>query len=238
MLKPNDVIDKSKLPFHTAFIIDGNGRWAKKRGFPRTVGHKFGVDAVEKVIKSALKLGLKQLSFFCFSTENWNRPKSEVDEIFNLLRKYIDKDLSFYKENNIKFITSGLIEKLPEDLVSAINKSVENTSNNSGMVVNLCINYGGRDDIVQAINKFLLSGKTNITTNDISNMLYTSTLKDPDLIIRTSGEQRLSNFFLFQSAYAELYFTKTFWPDFDEKELIKAILDFQSRNRRFGEIKE
>lgn len=231
-------LNLERLPIHTAFIIDGNGRWAKKRGLPRSAGHRAGIIAVEKIIKAALKLGLKQISFFCFSTENWNRPKEEIDTLFSLLKEYIEKDLNYYEKHNIKFMSSGNIEALPKNLVSSIKNIVEKTKNATGMIVNFCINYGGRSEILRAVNTILQQKKEQVDENEFKKYLFTAELMEPDLIIRTSGEMRISNFFLFQMAYSELYFTKTYWPDFDEKELTKALLDFQGRNRRFGSVKE
>lgn len=231
-------LNLERLPIHTAFIIDGNGRWAKKRGLPRSAGHRAGIIAVEKIIKASLKLGLKQISFFCFSTENWNRPKEEIDILFSLLKEYIEKDLNYYEKHNIKFMSSGNIEALPKDLFSSIKNIVEKTKNATGIVVNFCINYGGRSEILRAVNTILQQKKEQVDENEFKKYLFTAELMEPDLIIRTSGEMRISNFFLFQMAYSELYFTKTYWPDFDEKELTKALLDFQGRNRRFGSVKE
>ncbi len=231
-------LNLERLPIHTAFIIDGNGRWAKKRGLPRSAGHRAGIIAVEKIIKASLKLGLKQISFFCFSTENWNRPKEEIDTLFSLLKEYIEKDLNYYEKHNIKFMSSGNIEALPKNLVSSIKNIVEKTKNATGMIVNFCINYGGRSEILRAVNTILQQKKEQVDENEFKKYLFTAELMEPDLIIRTSGEMRISNFFLFQMAYSELYFTKTYWPDFNEKELTKALLDFQGRNRRFGSVKE
>ena len=230
-------IDQSKLPKHIAFIIDGNGRWAKNKGFPRTFGHKMGVEAVKNTILNCLELGIKELSFFCFSTENWQRPKEEVDYIFNLLREYLSENLDEYYNKGIKLYVSGDINALPNDLQEKINAILEKTKDNDKMKVNICINYGGRAEIVRAVNCIIEAKVEKITEEEFKNYLYTRDFSDPDLIVRTSGENRISNFMLYQLAYSEFYFPKAFWPEFDKKELYKAINNFQSRNRRFGQIK-
>ncbi len=231
-------VDLNKLPNHIAFIIDGNGRWAKKRGLPRTAGHRQGVFAVKDTIQNCYNYGIKQVSFFCFSTENWNRPQDEIDALFGMLRDFIHDDIVPYKEQGIRFLISGDITKLPQDLQQAIQNAVNETQDCNKMLVNLCINYGGRLDILRAVNSLLKQGKTEVNYLDFEKELYTKNLSELDLVVRTSGEQRISNFMLYQMAYAELYFTKTYWPDFDKKALDEALLDFQSRNRRFGAIKE
>ena len=236
--KKKQQVDLTKLPYHIAFIIDGNGRWAKKRGLPRTAGHRQGVVAVKNTINNCYELGIKEVSFFCFSTENWNRPKDEIDTLFAMLRDFINEDIIPYKEKGIKFIVSGDISKLPADLVDAIKSAVNKTKECQKMLVNLCINYGGRFDILRAVNTLLSEKKKNVTYKEFESALYTNEMHELDLVVRTSGEQRISNFMLYQMAYAELYFTKTYWPDFDKNALDEALIDFQSRNRRFGAIKE
>lgn len=231
-------VDLNKLPNHIGFIIDGNGRWAKKRGLTRTAGHRQGVVAVKETIKNCYNYGIKQVSFFCFSTENWNRPQDEIDALFGMLRDFIHEDIEPYKNDGIRFFVSGDISKLPQDLQETVLNAVEQTKNCTKMYVNLCINYGGRQDILRAVNSLLSQGKTNVNYIDFQNELYTKDLAELDLVVRTSGEQRISNFMLYQMAYAELYFTQTYWPDFDKKELDQALVDFQSRNRRFGAIKQ
>lgn len=236
--KKKQQVDLTKLPYHIAFIIDGNGRWAKLRGLPRTAGHRQGVVAVKNTINNCYDLGIKEVSFFCFSTENWNRPKDEIDALFGMLRDFINDDIMPYKEKGIKFIVSGDISKLPADLVTAIENAVEKTKECQKMLVNLCINYGGRFDILRAVNTLLGEKKKSVTYKEFEKALYTHEMHELDLVVRTSGEQRISNFMLYQMAYAELYLTKTYWPDFDKKALNEALIDFQSRNRRFGAIKE
>ena len=217
-------IDMNRLPNHIAFIIDGNGRWAKSKGLPRKFGNKVGVDKIEETVNNCLDLGLKQISFYCFSTENWNRPKDEVDTIFELLREFLSKNLD--------------ISKFKEDLQEKILNIVDQTKNNDKLKVNICLNYGGRAEIVRAVNNIIKSGEISIDEDSFKKYLYTSELTDPDLIVRTSGEYRISNFMLYQLAYSEFYFPKVLWPDFNKKELLLAINNFQSRKRRFGSIKE
>jgi undecaprenyl diphosphate synthase len=236
--KEKEQIDSDKLPNCVAFIIDGNGRWAQKRSMPRMYGHRAGIETVKKTIDNAEKLGLKELMFYCFSTENWNRPKAEVDGLFELFREYVNQDSSEFLKRGIKFKMCGDRTQIPQDIVQKVEVLEEETKNCTKMCVVLCINYGGRRDIVQAVNKIIASGKKEVSETEFSKYLYTNGVSDPDLIIRTSGEERISNFLLYQMAYAELYFTKTYWPDFDENELKKAIINYQQRNRRFGAIKE
>ena len=224
-----------KIPSHIAFIMDGNGRWATKRCLPRNIGHKEGVNAVKKTIQACLDLGVKYCTFFAFSTENWKRSKDEVEGIFNLLRDYLQNDKFDFENNGIKVNSIGELSPFPDDLKEALSNIKEKTSQNDELVLTLALNYGGRDDLVRAFMK--LKDKENITEKDIKENLDTFDLPDPDLIIRTSGEQRISNFLLFQMAYSEFYFTKTYWPDFDKKALIKAIENFNKRDRRFGGIK-
>ena len=231
-------IDKNKLPECVAFIIDGNGRWAKRRGMPRMFGHSAGIDAVKKTIDYAEELGIKEIMFFCFSTENWNRPKPEVDGLFELFRKFVNNDAESYLDKNFMFKLIGDKSKIPSDIVEKVNEIEEKTKHCTKLKIGPCINYGGKYDIVNAVNLALKSEKESITESDFEKYLLTKDFKNPDLIIRTSGEQRISNFLLYQMAYSELYFTKTYWPDFDKKALYLAIIDYQKRNRRFGAIKE
>ena len=231
-------IDSNNLPSCVAFIIDGNGRWAKKRGLPRMLGHKVGIDAVKKTIDSAEEIGLKEVMFFCFSTENWNRPKEEVDGLFNLFREFLKNDADKYTERNFMFKLIGDKSRIPQDIVEMVNDLEEKTKDCNKMKVALCINYGGKFDIVNAVNNILKWGLDSIDENQFKSYLLTNGFADPDLIIRTSGEKRISNFLLFQMAYSELYFTDTYWPDFSKKDLEEAICNYQKRNRRFGAIKE
>ncbi len=231
-------INKNKIPYHVGFIMDGNGRWAQKRLLPRLAGHKAGVEALKRVTSAARELGIKELSFFAFSTENWQRDKEEVDGIFDLIEKHLEENFEKFIEEKVTITTMGDISKLPQKLYRLLIDITEKTKHNTEFVVNIALNYGSRAEVVRACNKLIEKGKKNITLQDFASELYTASMKDPDLIIRTSGEQRLSNFMLFQSAYAELYFTKTYWPDFTKKHLVKAIKNYQSRDRRFGKIKQ
>lgn len=230
--------DENNLPKHIAIIMDGNGRWAKKRMLPRLLGHSAGVDALKKVVDAAKEIGIKYMSFYAFSTENWKRDKNEVDGIFDLVRKHIKENYQRLIDDNIKIVVMGQIERLPSDLKDMLVDLIEKTQNNTGMVVNMGLSYGARPELVRAFNNLAEKGFKNITEKDIENELYTRNLPDPDLIIRTSGEQRLSNFMLFQAAYSELWFPKIHWPDFDKKWLIKAIIEYQKRERRYGNVKQ
>ena len=236
--RKNVKLNVEKLPYHIAFIIDGNGRWAKEKGMPRTYGHKVGVEAVKNTVNNCLEIGIKQLSFYCFSTENWNRPKDEIDAIFDLMKDYLEKFTDEYVNKGIKLYVSGDITKLPKDLQEKIVNIVDKTKDNNTMMVNICLNYGGRAEIVRAVNTIINEKIENVTEESFKNYLYTKDFKDPDLIVRTSGENRISNFMLYQLAYSEFYFPKTYWPDFDKKELIKALNNYSKRTRKFGSIKQ
>ena len=225
-----------KIPSHIAIIMDGNGRWATKRGLPRNFGHREGVKAIERTIYACLKYGIKYCTFFAFSTENWKRSKEEIDGIFNLLREYIDKDDNIFTKNNVKVTSIGVLDPFPEDLKESLTNIKEKTSNFDRLNVCFALNYGGRDDITRAINKIIEQDVKRVTEKDILNMLDTGSMPEPDLIIRTSGEMRISNFLLYQMAYSELYFPKVLWPDFNEKHFIKALKNYQKRNRRYGGI--
>ena len=225
-----------KIPSHVAIIMDGNGRWATKRGLPRNFGHREGVKAIERTIYACLKYGIKYCTFFAFSTENWKRSKEEIDGIFNLLREYIDKDDNIFTKNNVKVTSIGVLDPFPEDLKKSLINIKEKTINFDRLNVCFALNYGGRDDITRAINKIIEQDVKRVTEKDILNMLDTRSMPEPDLIIRTSGEMRISNFLLYQMAYSELYFPKVLWPDFNEKHFIKALKNYQKRNRRYGGI--
>ena len=231
-------IDLNNLPGCVAFIIDGNGRWAKKRGLPRMLGHRAGIDAVKKTIDYAENLGLKEIMFYCFSTENWNRPKLEVDGLFDLFREFVKNEADKYSKRGFMFKLVGDRTRIPADIVKKVEEIEEKTKDCTKMKVALCINYGGKFDILNAVNNILKDGKIEVSETEFESYLLTKDFKNPDLIIRTSGEQRISNFLLYQMAYSELYFTNTYWPDFDKKCLEMAICDYQKRNRRFGAIKE
>jgi undecaprenyl diphosphate synthase len=237
-------INKDRLPNHIAIIMDGNGRWAKQQSMPRVFGHKNGVTAVRKTIEACAKIGVNYLTLYAFSTENWNRPKLEVKTLMALLVSSLKKELKTLQENNIKLITIGNIEYLPKKAQIELADVIEKTKNNSRLTLTLALNYGSREEIVNVIKN--LSKKVvnkelsieEINEKIINNHLYTFSLPDVDLMIRTSGEKRISNFLLWQIAYAELYFTDTLWPDFKEENLFNAIIDYQKRERRFGKTSE
>ncbi len=233
-----DEIDFNRMPNHIAFIMDGNGRWAKKRGMLRTYGHKIGANAMESVVRHARDLGIKVVSFFAFSTENWNRPKDEVVEIFRIARDLLKSKKESFLKSNMKITVIGDVSKLPEDLQKEIAECEQLTKNNTGLIVNVALNYGGRAEIIGAINKIIKDGVKEVNEDIFRSYLQTCNIPDPDLVIRTSGEQRLSNFMMYQCAYSELYFPKTAWPDFREEQLDEAIVEFQKRDRRFGAIKK
>lgn len=227
------------MPQHMSFIIDGNGRWAKKRAMPRSYGHKIGFEALKETIELAYEFKIPYVSFYCFSTENWKRDKEEIDGIFKIVRdNLVTTFIDDYAKRNMKLVIYGDPTRFPEDMQDALEDAIEKTKNNTGMTVILCINYGGRDDILHAVNNLLKSGKKEATMEDLQNSLYSAGIPDPDIIVRTSGEQRLSNYMLFQAAYAEFYFPQLLWPDFDRKHFIDALWEFSKRNRRFGGIKK
>lgn len=226
-----------KIPSHIAIIMDGNGRWATKRGLPRNYGHREGVKAIERTIDACLKYGIRYCTFFAFSTENWKRSKEEIDGIFELLREYLRQNNDSFFEKGVKISYLGVINPFPEDLKKALLDTMDKTKDFNKLEVNFAINYGGRDDIVRAVNNLIQNGYTKITESDLLNALDTKNLPEPDFVIRTSGEMRISNFLLYQMAYSELYFPKVLWPDFNKKYLLKALKVYQNRNRRFGGIK-
>ncbi|NLH38964.1 MAG: di-trans,poly-cis-decaprenylcistransferase [Elusimicrobia bacterium] len=234
MIETIKKISQSKLPKHIAIIMDGNRRWAAKHGYPSFYGHKKGVETVKKIVKASKNAGIKYLTLYAFSTENWSREKTEVSYLTRLLKKAIEDYVDELKENDISLKISGRIEKFGKSLSKDIKRSVDYLSNCSSMVLNLCLNYGGRFEIVDAVNKCIEQGLREISEDDIKKRLYTYPMPDPDLIIRTSGEMRLSNFLIWQSAYSEFYITQTLWPDFAEKDLYEAIIDYSKRERRLG----
>lgn len=233
-------IDVNKLPQHIGIIMDGNGRWAQLKNKPRLLGHKAGVEALRSVIRLSSDLGIKVLTIYAFSTENWRRPKIEVDGLMGLLIEYFKKEIKELNINKVKINALGNIELLPKKAKESILKAMETTSGNTGLILNIAINYGGRDEIIEAVKKINLDVlDDNIKHEDIneelfSKYLYTANMTDPDLIIRTSGELRLSNFLIWQCAYSELWFTPVLWPDFNEKNLYDAIYDYQLRKRKYG----
>ena len=224
------------IPEHIAIIMDGNGRWAKKRSLPRVFGHRQGVKTVKKIVKSANRLGVKVLTLYAFSTENWKRPKTEVAALFSLLSRFIKKDLKELSDAGIKLRILGDLSKFPQDLKSEILSVCKDTENNTDLELNIALNYGARQEIVKAFEEMLKQGIKNPTEELVSSFLYTAGQPDPDLLIRTSGEFRISNFLLWQIAYSEIYVTNKLWPDFTPKDLEDAISEFQKRDRRFGGI--
>ena len=222
-----------KLPVHIAIIMDGNGRWAQKRALPRTAGHVAGSENFKTIARYCNKIGIKYLTVYAFSTENWKRPSSEVDAIMNLLRDYL-KDSVNFKSENIKLQFIGNLSALPEDIITLMENAENESKDATGLVVNMAVNYGGRDEIVAAVKEIVNSGETEITEELIGEKLYTRGIPDPDLIIRPSGEYRLSNFLIWQCAYSEFWFSNVLWPDFKPKHLEEAIDAFNLRDRRMG----
>ena len=225
------------LPEHIAIIMDGNGRWAKKRSLPRTAGHIAGAKTFKNIARYCNKIGLKYLTVYAFSTENWKRPKDEVEGIMNLLRDYL-KDAENFKDENIKVKFIGDLEPLADDIKELIKKDEDGSKDATGLNLNIAINYGGRDEITKAVKRIVASGISpeDITEQTVSDHLYTKGMPDPDFIIRPSGEYRLSNYLIWQSAYAEYWFSDILWPDFTPKHLEKAIDEYNHRNRRFGGV--
>lgn len=225
-----------KLPTHIAIIMDGNGRWATKRGMPRNYGHREGVNAIERTIEACLKYKIKYCTFFAFSTENWKRSKEEIDGIFDLLREYISKNDNIFIQKKVKLKHIGVIEPFPDDLKSALVDIENKTENFNDLTITFALNYGGRDEIVRAVNILLKNGQKIIDEKEFLAMLDTKDMPEPDFVIRTSGEQRVSNFMLYQMAYSEFYFPKICWPSFNEKYFVKALQVFEKRKRRYGGV--
>jgi len=234
-------LDPERLPSHIAIIMDGNGRWARRRNLPRVAGHKAGVEPVRVAVETCTRLGIQALTLYAFSVENWKRPRAEVDTLWRLMRVYLRRELPEIMRNGIRFTCMGRLDGLPPQVRSELESAVEATARNTGMRLNVAINYSGRAELVDALNAIIqdarLEGRLRdlqIDEQSIAARLYTAGLPDPDLLIRTSGEMRISNFLLWQIAYAELYVTDTLWPDFGRADLLGAILDYQKRDRRFG----
>jgi undecaprenyl diphosphate synthase len=232
--------ERTGVPRHIAIIMDGNGRWAVRKGLPRIAGHKRGADTVRRVTEQCRHLGISVLTLYAFSDENWGRPKEEVGFLMDMLGSFLKAEITTMKSNGIRFRTIGRIERLPASARTWVERAVAETEGNTGMILNLALSYGGRGEILEAIRRMRSANGAagEITEEAFSSHLDTAGLPDPDLIIRTSGEKRISNFLLWQAAYAELYFTDTLWPDFTEKDLVAAILDYQGRQRRFGLTQE
>ena len=228
-------INLEKVPTHIAIIMDGNGRWAKSRFLPRTAGHKAGVEAIREVIKESQRLGVKHLTLYAFSTENWKRPKLEVEYLMKLLEKYLKEELEVYLENNIRFRAIGDLSKFSKSLQNRILKTQELTSSCNGLTQVLALNYGSKDEIIRAIKKLNEKG-LEVSEKNLESCLDTAGISPVDIMIRTSGEVRLSNYLLWQNAYAEMFFVQTYWPDFTKTELDDIISDFSRRERRFGAV--
>jgi len=251
-LKPSDLaeerllleLDADRLPQHIAVIMDGNGRWAERRHLPRIAGHRAGVQSARTVIETCAKLGIHALTLYAFSMENWRRPKAEIDFLMRLLREYLRKEVPTIHKNNIRMQVIGRPDQLPMEVRADIDRATEQTAGNTGMKLTVALNYGGRAELVDAFNRILDRVRNNGLANArvdeelISQHLYTAGLPDPDLLIRTSGELRVSNFLLWQIAYAEIYVTETLWPDFSRAQLYEALLEFQKRERRYGGLAE
>jgi undecaprenyl diphosphate synthase len=234
-------IDPQRLPSHIAIIMDGNGRWANRRSLPRVAGHSAGIGPVRSTVEACARIGIKVLTLYAFSVENWKRPRAEVETLWRLLRFYLKKELPDLQKNDIRLKAIGRLDALPPQVRAELESVIEATARNRGLLVNLAINYGGRSEILDAVNGIIenarLEGRLDSLSVDeetFAASLYTAGTPDPDLLIRTSGEMRISNFLLWQIAYSELYVTETLWPDFSRRELLKALLDFQKRDRRYG----
>jgi undecaprenyl diphosphate synthase len=235
------LVDKNRLPKHVAVIMDGNGRWAGIRKLPRVAGHRAGIESVRDIVETSARLGLEVLTLYAFSIENWKRPRTEVRTLMTLLKEYIRRELKNVHKNNIRFQAIGRINELEESVLAELRRAMRLTKNNTGMLLNVALNYSGRAELVDSFNKLFREYKQNghkspISEELISQSLYTSGIPDPDLLIRTSGEMRISNFLLWQIAYSEIYITPTLWPDFRRRHLLEAVLDYQQRERRYGGI--
>ncbi|WP_414632285.1 MULTISPECIES: isoprenyl transferase [unclassified Clostridium] len=241
-IKEKIQLDMERIPAHIAIIMDGNGRWAKQRKLPRTMGHRAGMKNIKMMVEESSNLGVNYLTLYAFSTENWKRTKEEVGALMDLVVEFINKEFEELHRNNVKLNSIGDISKLPEKSKAAVEDAMYKTRNNTGLTLNIALNYGGRDEIVKGVKeiaKEVLEGKLQIDNIDdkiISDHLYTSGMPDPDIIIRPSGELRLSNYLLWQSAYSEFWFSNINWPDFTKEDLRRAISDFQKRDRRFGGV--
>lgn len=233
-------IDRNNVPKHVAIIMDGNGRWAKMQGHDRLFGHEFGVESVRESLKAAQELGVEHLTLYAFSTENWRRPKEEVEGLMDLLVRTISKEVEELDRNNVQITTIGDLDGLPGSCKDEMMSAVQRTRSNTGVNLILALNYSGRTELLRAVKKMIDDNQNgdSITEESISEYLYTTNIPDPELIVRTSGEHRLSNFLLWQAAYAEFYFTEVLWPDFKAEDFYDAILNYQSRERRFGMVSE
>ncbi|MCL2621982.1 MAG: polyprenyl diphosphate synthase [Firmicutes bacterium] len=232
------MIKQLKTPQAVGFIMDGNGRWAKKRGMPREAGHVAGFNATKKVVTGCIDNGIKYMYLYAFSTENWNRPKEEIDNIFQILRDYFKNDKEKLIEQGVRIVHFGDISRFPQDLQDSIKTIIEDTKHCTNLTLGICANYGGRAEIVKAVNDIIKKGVKQVDEASFSNYLYTANLPDPDLIVRTSGEHRVSGFMLYQLAYSEFYFPKIHWPQMNEKWVKRCVVEFSKRERRFGRVKK
>lgn len=228
------MIDKFNLPKHIAIIMDGNGRWAERKGLPKITGHRMGVESVRTAVEYCREIGIPILTVYAFSTENWKRPEKEVDVLMGFVGEYIDKEIDNFKNNEIRLNCIGDLKGLPDSVREKVEWAMAETKNYSRLIFNVALNYGSRAEIVSAVNRIVNEGMRDIDEERFGDFLYTGGLPDPDLLIRTSGEMRISNFMLWQISYAELYFTERLWPDFKKRDLEEAIEAYQKRKRRFG----
>jgi undecaprenyl diphosphate synthase len=238
--KPIDTEKLTRVPAHVAFIMDGNGRWAAQRGLPCLAGHQAGTENLRRVIRACVEFGIKYMTIYAFSTENWGRPKEEVDGLLHILEDVIDRELEELDQEGVQLRHIGHLDKLPDLLREKVLKAIDRTQNNDILILNLAFNYGGRDEIVCAIQQIIAENipAEDITTEVVSQHMFTTGIPDPDLIIRTSGEMRISNFLIWQGAYSEWYVTSAYWPDFDREEFHKALVEYSNRDRRYGRISE
>ena len=234
--RPSEI--PGQVPLHVAIIMDGNGRWARARGLPRLAGHRAGVDNLRRVLEAATEFGIRYLTIYAFSTENWSRPPDEVRGLLNILEDVIDRELQSLSKNGVQLRHIGRLERLSPELQAKVHQAVEMTQHNERLVLNIAWNYGGRDEIVEAVHRMMENGvlPDDVDEDLVSQYLYTAGIPDPDLIIRTSGELRASNFLIWQGAYAEWYVTPTYWPDFGRDELLEALWEYARRDRRFGRV--
>jgi len=233
-----ELLGKGNIPKHVAIIMDGNGRWAKRRGLPRVAGHREGINSVREIVRISGEIGVEILTLYTFSTENWKRPKTEVSALMKLLLRTIRKEVDDLDKNNVRLSTIGDLDRLPKEPRNAMEEAKEKLKNNTGLLLNLALSYSGRSEILHAVNTIIGKGIREVDEAVFSNELYTGNLPDPDLLIRTSGEFRISNFLLWQLAYTEIFVSDVYWPDFREKQFYDAIHDYQNRERRFGKVSE
>ena len=228
-----------KIPSHVAIIMDGNGRWAREKGLPRLAGHRAGTENLREVIEACAEFGIQYLTIYAFSTENWKRPSEEIQGLMRIFKTMLDRELKNLHENGVQLRHLGKLDRIDDELQKKVKEAIDLTKDNQTLILNIAFNYGGRDEIIQAVKQIMLDGISpdELDAELFSKYLYTSNSPDPDLIIRTSGEYRCSNFLIWQGAYSEWYFTKTYWPDFNREELHQALVEFNERDRRYGEVK-